>query len=504
MTTYELKKLISECVDEFLNESIEKYNILKQKYSKTVSESIFDLIVLNDPTTIMKDIHNVNKCGIYVDWMCRKYIELLTDQKSRFREDISKIKRNLEIFDKVKSKLPSDGRDINKYNFTTLYAAISPYIEAENKKDQSKANAKEIKTLYNGDDFFIGIPLTMEASIKLGRNTQWCTAVDDPKTNVFDDYSSRGELIVIIIKHPQVEKYQFHIETNQFMDAADNEVDRTEFFKKHPKIQEILIKHGIPKYKYLVDKYGFYKSMGAYGTALSILKQFKKENGSCITINPGNITRYDITEDNKLVIKGDVDIHQTDGDHTRIIPFPIERVEGYVSVSTDIITRPEDIENFPKDIQGTLRVSSIHRYLTSLQGLCDHVDSGVKFSYCKLLSDIRGCPTSKIGWYSFISCPKLESLDGIPKSAVSVECQYTPITTFKGMENLRLKILVLVGENIKSLDHIPQEIETLMIDHDFLKKFPKEELLKHNIKHILMKSGARMPPERTDHTWSAI
>ena len=64
----------------------------------------------------------------------------------------------------------------------------------------------------------IHIPRTKEESIKLGRDTRWCTAAHS-KENMFEKYNIKGPLYIIIPKYPAIpnEKYQLL--------ACDDEID---------------------------------------------------------------------------------------------------------------------------------------------------------------------------------------------------------------------------------------------------------------------------------------
>lgn len=229
--------LLIDLLDPLLLESIEKYNILKSKYSK-VDPEIFDLIVSIDPTSIFKE-NKISKTGIYVDWILRTYLKLDKSQQSRFKEDAYKITDDLKIFEKSKSKLPQDQRDINKYDFSSLSNAVAPFVPKEKEKEQAKLNSKEVKVLYDGPDMFVGIPLTKEASIKLGRGTKWCTAADSSH-NMFDEYNKQGNLIIIIDKHDPKLKYQLHFHSNQYMDKNDDEVELKSLFEWYPNLMEVV------------------------------------------------------------------------------------------------------------------------------------------------------------------------------------------------------------------------------------------------------------------------
>ena len=58
------------------------------------------------------------------------------------------------------------------------------------------------------------------ASCELGSGTDWCTATGKTD-NFFQDYISKGDIYIIISKSNPKEKYQFHYETDSFMDRDD-------------------------------------------------------------------------------------------------------------------------------------------------------------------------------------------------------------------------------------------------------------------------------------------
>jgi len=70
-------------------------------------------------------------------------------------------------------------------------------------------------------------PKTRAASCLYGKGTQWCTAAK--KNSSFSYYNSQGKLYIIINKR-NGRKYQFHAESDSFMDETDRRI--TEYFYK--------------------------------------------------------------------------------------------------------------------------------------------------------------------------------------------------------------------------------------------------------------------------------
>ena len=57
-------------------------------------------------------------------------------------------------------------------------------------------------------------------SCELGSGSEWCTSTGNSR-NYFDDYISNDDLYIFIKGN---EKYQFHYESNQFMDKNDQSI----------------------------------------------------------------------------------------------------------------------------------------------------------------------------------------------------------------------------------------------------------------------------------------
>ena len=84
---------------------------------------------------------------------------------------------------------------------------------------------------YEDSDWVVYIPETYAASCKLGQGTSWCTASTE-SSDYYDDYTEDGPLYIIINKKDKNEKYQFHFETDSFMDIDDDDIDLFAFFKE--------------------------------------------------------------------------------------------------------------------------------------------------------------------------------------------------------------------------------------------------------------------------------
>ena len=222
-------------------------------------------LIESDPTS--KVINNkIQKTGKYSQWTIKKYLE--SSNSTRFFEDLYKITNDLKIYDKIKHKLPEEKRDINKikdplelYNIVKPYAAQDLRLKSEKKGD--------IITLYNDNDYHILIPKTKEAACSYGQETRWCTA--SPGLDYFEQYTQDGPLYIIIHKthdeHESGDRYQFHFESNQFMDVNDKPISLNPYFQTNPRIKEVFKNLFVKEknIKNLVD-------IGEYKTAFELSK----------------------------------------------------------------------------------------------------------------------------------------------------------------------------------------------------------------------------------------
>jgi hypothetical protein len=198
----------------------------------------------------------------YVNWMLQRYI-----QGGIVRlEDIGNgVTQALERFEELKNakKLGADA-DINKLkSLGDLNALIRKF--AEEKIDTRKGRAKDIKVVLDTDKYSILVPETYEASKELACDTDWCTAFPE----MYRQYSKQGPLYIITHK-PSGNRWQFHFESEQFMDERDEPIEQSnesnvaddygvaallEFFDKHKEVGEAFAKLG--KFKIEGDSWIF-------------------------------------------------------------------------------------------------------------------------------------------------------------------------------------------------------------------------------------------------------
>lgn len=190
------------------------------KYYKDIPMDVYDEIVTHgDPT------YNPNKpekMGIYSKWLLQQY-----RNGTLKTEDLYKAKQYLAAFDKYKAQIGV--RDIGQYrSLPQLYDAVGGYIENPGQsvsKSEQIRNVKknEAEKVYEDGRWLVVVPNTQEAACYYGKGTQWCTAATG-SSNYFNYYNEQGPLFINIDKANN-RKYQFHFETEQFMDERDDDID---------------------------------------------------------------------------------------------------------------------------------------------------------------------------------------------------------------------------------------------------------------------------------------
>jgi hypothetical protein len=251
-------------------------------------------IIAADPTTrnpqglevedITENEFNNIHIGKYSQWLINNFInpnvdfeggdtdpnspaakQAIKQYQEQFMEDLYKVTGDLMKFERFKSRLPQEYRDINKLTPETLYDQVKDFslektkATADEKKEASTSyqhpGAEEVKRFGNwtvvkisntgqiGKDaacFYGGYYLEPQKG-----ETRWCTS--SPGLTWFDRYIKDGPLYVVIPNSPTkftgsmevgektglpALRYQFHFPSNQFMDPADRQIDLVDFLSK--------------------------------------------------------------------------------------------------------------------------------------------------------------------------------------------------------------------------------------------------------------------------------
>tara|TARA_R110002012_G_scaffold247368_1_gene423052 strand:- start:696 stop:2018 length:1323 start_codon:yes stop_codon:yes gene_type:complete len=254
---------------------VNKFSTPKKKASGKVIKPKIPLDVLQDlmqadPTTKGefegdRDTREITKVGKYSQWLIKQWMSLqqkaqeeyeydsnpnspfqgkLNQLQEQFLEDLYKTTDDLKLFSRFKHRVDSEKRDINKVNSVDeLYDLVKDFqgLDADETKAEKKERIKrdDFEIVYDGDRWEVGIPLTKDVSCEIAGPplTRWCTA--SAGHNWYDNYAKQGPLFVIRDKNNIVESgkgagepkpmYQFHFESNNFMDEDDRNINLENF-----------------------------------------------------------------------------------------------------------------------------------------------------------------------------------------------------------------------------------------------------------------------------------
>ena len=270
---------------EYLIEGIED---VKKYFPKIPSDKFNELIAL-DPTYTGGD-----ELGTYGKWILGLYNNFMKDKiayekweeqkrngmdypppakKSQEQaEDFEKLPNLLLDFDNIKQKAKLNINNIK--SIAQLYQAIESVKSqgiSTNKKVQrgielfKKSVEKGGKVVFKDNKWAVLVPETFESSKVFGEDTNWCTTASSG--NYYNYYLKKyGGKYFINLDLETGDLYQFHFESEQFMDSSDNPIILVDYVRKFPSklkeyyynniIQENVSSNGrlpedLEKYKYL-------------------------------------------------------------------------------------------------------------------------------------------------------------------------------------------------------------------------------------------------------------
>tara|TARA_R110001583_G_scaffold78667_3_gene213101 strand:+ start:1069 stop:2385 length:1317 start_codon:yes stop_codon:yes gene_type:complete len=256
-----------------------RYEVLVNKFAKAKKKTsgkvikpkieleTLRMLMLADPTTKSEENTNpaegeVEKVGKYSQWIIKQWMGLqqkadevyaygsnewgvkLEQLQEQFMEDLYKTTDDLKLFERFKHRIDTDKRDINQIVSTdALYDLVKDFqgMDVDETKSAKKDRIKreDYEVIYDGNRWEVGIPLTQEVSCEIGGPplTRWCTAASGH--NWYDNYAKQGPLFIIRDKSNVIESgkgagepkpmYQFHFESNNFMDEDDRNINLENF-----------------------------------------------------------------------------------------------------------------------------------------------------------------------------------------------------------------------------------------------------------------------------------
>ena len=204
-----------------------------KQYYPNIPDEVFQGLVELDPTYK----RGSNNAGTYGKWILRlanqnngeiDRPEHLTDVLKRFDSQKKQLK-NKDIM-RFKSVEEVD----NYLNDDSNYVELSDRQKLRDVQKQVHKTdvTKDADKVYEDSTWEVWVPKTYEASCKLGSDTSWCTA-STANSYYYEHYTNQGPLYIVINKSDPSEKYQFHLESYQFMNKNDYGIDIYGFLKEN-------------------------------------------------------------------------------------------------------------------------------------------------------------------------------------------------------------------------------------------------------------------------------
>jgi hypothetical protein len=207
--------------------------------NKTTAPEILEKIKPELVIAIIRTLENADPTPHkeYVQWIVKTY----SNGRVKIEDVLSTVKENLYKLSVLKRRrlIKPPLNDINRYPSFKEFMGTMDQFEIPQEDVQDRGTAQVV---LDTDQVRIIMPEDQAAACYYGRGTRWCTAATRGQ-NYFNHYSHDGPLFIMLPKKPQHpgEKYQVHLQSEQFMDAQDEPVsplylirdrfgDLTEFF----------------------------------------------------------------------------------------------------------------------------------------------------------------------------------------------------------------------------------------------------------------------------------
>lgn len=346
--------LLEDLLTELSGEEIYK------KYYNKIPYNVFVSLVEADPQSKVLD-NTIQRIGKYGKMLIGLY------QKGGLRlEDLDRAKEYLSYVYKHNVAI-----DLNKIkDLTDVYDLVKQYIIEDKKTLEEILKAlpeQEYELLFNGQEWIIYQPRTERAACYLGYNTEWCTtwgplSLNDKhkdRSNRFQSYAKDGPLYIMINKKIPDYKFQFHFESNQFMDKDDRRINTKQFLQDETNKE--IFKFFFPSYFGEVSQEQLDLELKRFDLlpdewSMKLLEKVVKNNDNPIIkaiinkneeelenlIQSENLTSSPFIEDNKLVfsvgkLEDDVEEH-----YNTINYYESESSNGWDWVYNDVRDRGID------------------------------------------------------------------------------------------------------------------------------------------------------------------
>ena len=211
-----------------------------KKYYPNIPDDIFMELIALDPTYTGKD-----SVGKYGKWILNLY------NKGKITEnDFDEVTPLLNQFTTYRNRIQN--KDLNSYktldDLANMLVSVadddSMLTPNQKNKFLKKVKSGKIK-LDKSDDydvvldtsrFVVYVPNTHEASMKLGKGTEWCTAHENP--DWYNIYTENGHKLYTIKDKKTEKRWQYSDKTGDFLDQNDKKFDVSELMRQDEKLSK--------------------------------------------------------------------------------------------------------------------------------------------------------------------------------------------------------------------------------------------------------------------------
>ena len=172
---------------------------------------VLDTLLRIDPTVVQNSRGLfVGRYGVWIGNMCANGSIKLGD--------IPELRSALVTYDKNKSQLPNIKDCKSLSELIEWVKDLSDDFKPVRKQSDAKEN---LEKAYEDDEWIVYVPHSHAAARRGGEGIRWCTASEN---DYYYNYYSKDGPLYINVRKSDGAKYQFHFETDQFMDANDNHI----------------------------------------------------------------------------------------------------------------------------------------------------------------------------------------------------------------------------------------------------------------------------------------
>ena len=213
ITESQLKQIIKETVRRVLNEGKDANQLADafMRKNPTINKNGLIKLLMADPTASQNDRGSF--AGKYGVWIGNMYAN-----GGIKPGDAPELKSALFTYDKNKTQLPQIKDCKSLSELIEWVKDLSDDFKPVRKQSKAKADLEKV---YEDDEWIVYVPHSYAAARRGGEGTHWCTASENDY--YYGYYSNQGPLYINIRKSDGA-KFQFHFETDQFMDANDDPI----------------------------------------------------------------------------------------------------------------------------------------------------------------------------------------------------------------------------------------------------------------------------------------